>query len=161
MDLFALALLIHVAGAIIGFGPSFAFMIMGPLAGRTGGPQALGMMKAVLAVQEKLLIPVSALTQPLTGIVLIFESGRNQNFFNFEWLWISIVLYIIAFYLSLFVQRPALQQMVALAESGKADTPEFGALGKKTKTFGPILTVLVATIVFLMIAKPGGPDSIF
>lgn len=48
-----------------------------------------------------------------------------------------------------------------MAEDGKAGTPEFQAQVKKTQTFGPMPTIGLVIIVFLMVTKPGGPDGFF
>lgn len=160
MSYFQLLLLIHIAGAIIGFGPTFAFGVMGPLAGKLGGPQGLGVLKAIVAVEKKLVYPFIVI-QPLSGVLLIFESGRNDNFFSYEWLWIAIILYVIALYTAVFVQTPSIEKMIGLAESGNAGNDEFQALVKKTSRFGPLLGILLFTIVFLMITKPGSPEGFF
>lgn len=160
MSYFAILLLIHVAGAIIGFGPTFAFAVLGPLSEKLGGPSALGIMKGMVAIQKRLVYPVAFVTQPLSGVLLIFESGRNEGFFSHEWLWISILLYATLLYIALFQQAPAQHKMIELAESGEAETPAFEALAKKTKTMGPVLTLATTVIVFLMILKPGAPDTL-
>lgn len=161
MGYFELLLLIHIAGAIIGFGPTYAFAVLGPLSGKLEGPQSLGVMKSMIAIEKRLVFPVATVFQPLTGVLLIFESGRNKNFFSNEWLWISILIYIALYYIATFVQIPAIEKLVGLAESGSAGTPDFMALVAKTKRFGPPLTIGLTVIVFLMITKPGGPDSFF
>ena len=161
MGYFEILLLIHIAGAIIGFGPTYSFAVMGPLSAKLGGPQALGVTKAMVAIEKRLVYPVAWVTQPLTGVLMIFESGRNQDFFDHEWLLISILLYVIAFYIAVFVQTPMLDKMIELAESGNAETSEFGELAKRAKIFGPVLTIALTIIVFLMIAKPGAPEGFF
>lgn len=82
------------------------------------------MLKGIVAIEKKLVYPFAFVIQPLTGVLLIFESGRNHNFFNYEWLWVGIILYIIAFYAAVFVQTPALDKMIELAEAGNAGVPE-------------------------------------
>ena len=161
MDYFQILLLIHIAGAIIGFGPTFSFAILGPLSGKVDGPQALGIVKGMSAIERKLVLPVALVVQPLTGVLMIFESGRNQDFFSHEWLVVALVLYVIALYLVLFHDNPATHKMIQLMESGQAETPEFGALVKGSQIRGPILSLMLVTIIFLMITKPGGPDSFF
>ena len=161
MGFFELLLLIHIAGAIVGFGPVFAFSILGPLSARLGGEQALGLIKGTVAVSKRLVIPVSAVTQPLSGILLITESGRDENFFEHEWLWVSILLYIVVFYLAVFVQRPNAERIIGLVEGGEAGSEEFQARAKRSRTFGPLITFGLTIIIFLMITKPGGPEGFF
>ena len=161
MSYFELLLLIHIAGAIIGFGPTFAFAVLGPLAGQLQGPPSVGVLKGIVAIEKKLVYPVAFLVQPVSGVLLIFESGRNHDFFSYQWLWIGILLYAIALYTAVFVQTPAIDKMIELAESGNAGNDEFQAMVKRTKTFGPVLTILLVAIIFLMIAKPGSPEGFF
>ena len=155
MSYFTLLLLLHVAGAIIGFGPAFSFAVLGPMAGKLGGPEGLGILKGILNVQKTFLIPM-IIVQPLTGALLIFKEGLDDNFFDHWWLWVSILLFAANSYIGLFVQRPAVQRLVDLAQSGQAGTPEFMANAKKTKTYGPILTIMLVVIIYLMVVKPGG-----
>lgn len=161
MGWFELLLLIHIFGAIIGFGPTYAFAVLGPLSGTLEPPQRLGILKGMLAISTRLVIPVSAVVQPLTGILLIFESGRNENFFAHDWLWIAILLYIVVFYLAVLVQRPNVAKIVELAEGGNAGNEEFQQRVAQTKKLGPVITVGLTIIVFLMIAKPGAPEGFF
>ncbi|HEX2241265.1 MAG TPA: DUF2269 family protein [Actinomycetota bacterium] len=155
MDLFTFLLLVHIAGAIIGFGPTFTFAVLGPLAGKMGGPPGLGIMEGMLAVANRLILPVSAFTQPVSGAWLIFEGGWNQNFFEHDWLWTAIVLYVIAFYVAVFMSRPTLHKMVDMAKGGQAGSAEFAALAARAKKLGPVTTLLLLAIIFLMVVKPG------
>lgn len=161
MSYFELLLLIHIAGAIVGFGPTFAFGILGPLAGQLQGPPAVGVLKGIVTIEKRLVYPFAFVIQPLTGVLMIFESGRNHNFFSHEWLWIAIILYIVTFYTAVFVQTPAIEKMIELAESGNAGNDEFLALTAKTKRFGPLLGLLLLAIIFLMVTKPGSPEGFF
>lgn len=161
MGWFELMLLLHIMGAIIGFGPTYAFAILGPLSGKLGGPQGLGALKSIIAIEKKLTIPVATLVQPVTGVVMIFNTNRDENFFSHEWLWIGILLYIVTYYSAVFVQTPNVEKMVELAEAGGAGSEEFNATLKRVQRFGPIITISLTIIVFLMIAKPGAPEGFF
>ena len=161
MGYFEILLLVHIFGAVIGFGPAFAFPILGPLSGKLQGPQAIGILKGIVAIQRRLIIPTATVVQPLTGVLLIFETQRNRNFFDHEWLWIAILLYIATYYMAILVQRPNIEKIIELAESGGAGSEEFVARVAKTRRLGPFIGLSLATIVFLMITKPGAPDSFF
>ncbi|MEA2433381.1 MAG: putative integral rane protein [Actinomycetota bacterium] len=147
-------LLLHIGGAIIGFGPTFAFAVLGPLAGKLGGPQAVGVLKGIVKIEKALVRPFIIL-QPLTGALLIFKEGLDQDFFSRFWLWGGILLFAVAAYIATAQQIPAVEHLIELGESGKADTPEFAATVKKTQTLGPVLTLMLAAIIVLMILKPG------
>ena len=155
MSYLELLLLLHILSAIVGFGATFSFGVLGPLAAKTGGPQALGMLKGIVATEKKLVYPAIVI-QPVTGVLLIFEEGWDNSFFSHWWLWIAILLFVTAVYIALAVQTPTVEKMIELGESGQAETPEFAALGKKSGTFGPILGVLLLIVIFLMVIKPGG-----
>ena len=155
MDYFEILLLVHIGGAIIGFGPTFGYAVSGPLTARLEGPAAGGVLQSMVAIEKRLVTPVAVVTQPLSGVLLTFESGRNNDFFSYEWLWISILLYVTAFYLAAFVQTPALEKMIDLGHRGETDSSAFGALAKRTATIGPILIVLLVVIIVLMVVKPG------
>lgn len=161
MNWFQVLLLLHIAGAIIGFGPTYAFAVLGPLSGKLGGPQSVGILKGIVAIERRLVIPVATVIQPVTGVLLIFASGRNENFFAYEWLWIAILIYIVTYYAAVFRQTPAVERLIELAESGQAGSEGFVATLKRSQKLGPIITLALTTIVFLMITKPGGPDSFF
>jgi uncharacterized membrane protein len=153
---FKALLLIHIAGAIIGFGPTFTFAILGPMAGQRPGPGGFALMEGISAIAKRLVVPVAALTQPVSGVLLILEAGWSRDFFSHEWLWIAIAIFAVMFYLAVLVNRPSIDKMIRLAKEGKADSPEFVAAAKLNKTLGPITTVMVLVIMFLMIWKPGG-----
>lgn len=107
------------------------------------------------AIEKKLIVPVAIFAQPLSGLALIFVAGYNVSFFSHYWLWIGIILYAIAFYLSIFGQNKRLAPMVQLAKAGQP-TPEFIATAKKVAQMGPIVTMLLVVMIVLMVAKPGG-----
>lgn len=155
MSYFTVLLLLHIAGAIIGFGPTYSFAILGPMASERPGPGGLALMEAMVAVERKLVIPVAAVLQPLTGALLIFESGRNENFFSHEWLWVAILIYIALFYVAVFVQTPSIEKMIHMAKEGEAGTSTFEAIAKRVAITGPALALGLAVIIFLMVVKPG------
>ena len=148
-------LLLHIGAAIVGFGATFSFSVLGPMSAKTGGPQAIGMMKGIVKIEKTLVYPAIVI-QPLTGALLIFEQGWDSDFFSHYWLWAAIVIFVAAMIIAIFQQTPTVEKMIEMGESGRAESPEFAALGKKAATFGPILTLMLLAIIFLMVIKPGG-----
>lgn len=67
--LVALFLFLHVLGAILGFGPTFAFSLIGSMGGRER-QHANFSTRVSHAVSDKIVGP-ALLTMPLTGIGLI------------------------------------------------------------------------------------------
>jgi uncharacterized membrane protein len=153
---FKALLLIHIAGAIIGFGPTFTFALLGPMSGQRPGPGGFALMEGMLRIAKRLVIPVAAFTQPVSGVLLVLEAGWSRDFFAHEWLWVSIALFAVMFYLAVLVNTPILEKMISMAKEGRADSPEFVAAVKRNKTLGPITSVMLVIIIILMILKPGG-----
>lgn len=120
--MFKALLLIHILSAIVGIGPSFAFGVLGPMSEKVGGPGGLAIMEGMHAMDRRLVNP-AAVVQPTTGILMIFQSGRDTNFFGFEWLWISMFLYSVIMVLVYAINNPAFHKMIRLAKEGRAETP--------------------------------------
>jgi hypothetical protein len=148
---------IHVAGAIIGLGPTFAFPILGAMGKKATPEGGLTLLETSLALEDKLVNPILLTVQPLSGALLIWNRGLNNDFFSGHRLWliIAIVAFIAATAIALGIVDPTLRKMIALGRAGKGDTPEFGALAAKGDRFGPILGILAVIIIVMMVWKPG------
>jgi uncharacterized membrane protein len=154
---FTILVVLHIAGAIMGIGPSFALGVLGPMADKGDDATKLTMMRAMQGIDSRLVTPVALISQPVTGALLIFERGINHGFFAVRHLWliVAIVFYAIILYMSYLVSRPRVRRMVALLEAGQGQAPEFERLEATSKILGPIFGVLTTAIVILMIWKPG------
>jgi uncharacterized membrane protein len=161
-DLVPWFLFLHVLGAIIAFGPSFAF----PIIGRMGGAeQAHGNFatRISLAISTQRVIPV-ALTVPVTGIGLIWSAGINPFNRDTRWLLVGILLYTLALTYSLAVQLPTLRRIVALtagpppgappAPPPSGPPPGLMDAVRKVQRGGLAVSGLVVIIAFLMVVKP-------
>ena len=148
-------LFIHVGGAIIGFGPTFAFSVLGPAAGKAGPNGGAAILGTIVAIEDRFVKPVALVLQPLSGIALIFVAGYATDFFRHYWLIAALILYVAALYIAFMVNFPAIHRMLELARSGPP-TPEMAALAQRTARMGPILTVLLSLIILLMVTKPLG-----
>jgi uncharacterized membrane protein len=155
---------LHIAGAIIGLGPTFAFPILGAL-GKKATPQGgLALVEATLALEDRIVNPILLTTQPATGVLMIFNRGFNVHFFSVHhiWLIVGISAYLAATAIALAVVDPALRTMIRLGRSGDGDSPAFGAVAGRVDRFGPILGILALTIIAMMVWKPGsGCGAIF
>lgn len=154
---FTILIIVHIAGAIVGIGPSFALGVLGPMSEKADDAGKLALIKAMQAIDTRLVTPVALVTQPVTGVLLIFERHINQGFFAVRHLWliIAIVFYVVIIYMSYVVSRPRVRRMVALLEAGQGAGDEFAGLRATSKMLGPIFGVLTLAIVILMIWKPG------
>ncbi len=153
--LIGLFLLIHVLGAIAGFGPAFAYSVLGPMAGRAGPQGGVAIMESMVAIERRLILPIAAAVQPLSGLALIFLAGYNNQFFQHYWLWIAILIYVATFYTAVLVQTPLIEKMIHMAKAGPPG-PEFMAIARRTQILGPLITVGLVSIIVLMVVKPGG-----
>jgi uncharacterized membrane protein len=146
-------LFLHVMGAILAFGPTFAYSIMGSLAGRE--PQHANFStRQVVAISNGLSYPL-AIVQGVTGVLLIMIAGFDVKTL---WLGLGIVLYVIALGYAFTVQRNALHRLVELTASppdpATGPSPEIPATVKKLQRGGMFLGALIVVIVFLMVVKP-------
>ena len=146
---------LHVLGAIIAFGPGFAFAIMGSMAGKE--PQHANFsIRQTEAISTRLVYPL-AIFQGVTGVLIILSV--SYPVMSSPWLVVAIVLYIIALTYSLAIQRVAVHRLVELTSTppapGSAPNPEIPAAVQRVQRGGMILGVLVVIIVFLMVVKPG------
>ena len=165
-ELFPWFLLLHVLGAIVAFGPTFAFPIIGAMGGRE--PMHANFASRVShTVNDRLVGPVAG-SMAVTGVGLIWAAGINPFAPEYRWLLIAIVIYVLALAFALFVQRPVGKRIIELsggaaraapppaAEGAPAGPPPaLGAAISAARRNGMILTVALVAIVFLMVVKPG------
>ncbi len=154
MTYFTVLLILHIAGAIIGIGPTFTFGVIGSLM-PTAGAGAVALMEGMAKIEKVLVNPVALFLQPVTGVLLIIETSRDDGFLQREWLWVSILLYLAILFLSYTKLNPGLHKMIRMAKEGQAQTPEFGALAQVQQKVGPFLGLMAVTIIILMVWKPG------
>lgn len=154
---FGVLISIHVIGAIIGLGPTFAFGILGAMGKKATPEGGLALLEATLTLENKLVNPILLTAQPLTGALMIWNRGLNNDFFDVHkiWLMVGITAYVAATIIALGIMDPTIHKMIAMGRAGEGGTPAFGALAGRLDRFGPILTVLAVVIVVMMIWKPG------
>lgn len=162
MNWFPWLLWLHIFGAIVAFGPAFAI----PLIGAMGGREPMHANFAT-RITEKIgrgvVIPL-AIVQGVTGVGLIVVSGRDLSQPANYWLGLAIVLYAMALYFAIFVQTRRIEAVVRMTSTppppsaGDAPAgppPALLAAVKAVRQGGMFLTVLIVTIIFLMVIKPG------
>jgi uncharacterized membrane protein len=158
--LFAIFLFLHIAAAIIAFGPTFAF----PLIASAGQkhPQHAAFAAEINEKIERVLVVPLALSMPVSGAGMIIFGG--VDLFQ-PWLLAAIVIYVVAIGYSMMIQGPAgkelaqlLQAMTASpgpgaarAEAAGGPPPRLLELGAQMKRGGMILTVLLVAILALMV----------
>jgi uncharacterized membrane protein len=155
--LFPWLLFLHVLGAIVAFGPTFTFPLVGAMGGRE--PQHANFATRVSrAIAGRFVLPIG-ITLPITGVGLILVTGRDLSSRANWWLGIAIVLYVIAYGYSFFVQRRLVQRVLELTSAppppgASGPPPELPPLVRRIQRGGMGTTILLVAIIFLMVVKP-------
>jgi uncharacterized membrane protein len=155
--LFPWLLFLHVLGAIVAFGPTFAFSIIGAQGGKEPQHANFGTRVSHL-ISSRLVYPIG-ITLPITGLAMMAVRQINPLERTFWWLGIAIVLYIIAYGYSFFLQRPIVERVIEMTSAppppgATGPPPELMALVKRIQQGGMLLGILLVAIVFLMVVKP-------
>jgi uncharacterized membrane protein len=165
---FTFLLLLHILIAITAFGPTYAFPVIARFAKRDPRNAHLA-TEIIHTIHMKVTIP-GAVLMPFVGLALIYRG--HFDLWKSEWLVIALVLYVVAFSISLFFLRPneirmlrLLEQMPGQAEGaggagGSGPPPELLAVGKKLDLGGRTLAILLTAIIVLMVWRPGSCQGI-
>lgn len=152
-------LLIHVAGAIVGFGPAYIFPIIGGMGARE--PQHGNFaVRVAEAIRHRHITPL-ALLQGISGLALVWAIQIDLLAAEYRWLIAGIALYLFAFGFSLLVQRPAIHRLIELTGAPPAEgappgpPPGAADLAAAVRRNGRILTVSLLGVIALMVIKPG------
>ncbi len=159
--LFLLFLFLHIGASIVAFGPTFAMPIIGAMGGAE--PRYANFTARIMLALEKRLIAPLAILVGLTGLGLIWTSGRDVM--RDTWLLVAIVLYVIALTLALAVSAPTGRRLVEATSTPPpahdpsqsvpdGPPPHIAALVKRAQTVGMTLSVLLVAILLLMVFKP-------
>ncbi len=150
--------LIHILTAIVAFGPTFAFPIVGAAASRE--PQHANFAARVNDLVSHRLVTPLALTMPVSGLLIVWAAG--YDLFTTRWLEGAIAVYIVAIGFAFMVLQPASAEVIRLGSTppppGAAPAgppPELLAAVAKVRRSGMVLSLLIVVIVSLMVLKPG------
>ena len=155
--LFPWLLVLHALGAIVAFGPTFAFSIAGAMGGAE--PQHANFSTRVTqAITSRRVLPIGA-TLPITGLAMIAVVGINPFERPHWWLLLGIVLYLIVYTYGFFVQHKITDRVIELSSSppppgASGPPPELMALVKRIQRGGMFMGLTLIAIVFLMVLKP-------
>lgn len=156
----AILLSLHVGGAILAFGPTYAFLLLGPMAASEPAHRNFA-LRFQQRVATRLVVPLAVL-QGITGLLLVWRIGFEL--LQRGWLIVAIVLYLIALALAFGVMLPALRILVPATAApppappaGSAPAgppPHIVATARRARLAGMVNAVLILVIVFLMVTKP-------
>lgn len=155
--LFPYLLFLHVLGAIVAFGPTFAFPFIGAMGG--GEPQHGNFaIRVSNTLAHRLVYPIG-ITLPITGAAMILVRGMNLADRASWWLSLAIVLYVIAYGYAFFVQSKVIGRVIELTSAppppgASGPPPELPALVSRIQRGGMATPILLVTIIFLMVVKP-------
>jgi uncharacterized membrane protein len=165
---YRLVLLLHIFAAIVGFGTVFLNGLYGLAAKRRRGAEGLAISEEVMHVGHIAEYFIYAV--PVLGLALV---GMSDKVFKFSqtWVWLSLVLYVVALGVSTGAHLPNLRRMTALQAElvamgpppqGSGGGPPAQALeleerGKRAAQLGGFLNLMVLALLYLMVFKPGGP----
>jgi uncharacterized membrane protein len=159
MNWFLFWLFLHILAAVIAFGPTFVFPIIGTLAAQM--PQHLRFaVELSHRIELRLVLPL-ALSMFVSGVGLIWTA--NINVFATPFLLVGIILYLAATAIALGILVPNTGRLVRLLEHAPAGEAAPGSppaevmtLIRRNQMFGGATTVAFLAIIFLMIVQPGG-----
>jgi hypothetical protein len=159
-----LVLVLHLVAVIVGFGTVVLNGLYGAESEKRKGPGGLAIGEANLRVST--IAEWFIYTVPLSGIGLVLLSDAWD--FDQTWVWLSLALYTVGIGVSHASQIPAAKRMNVLAAELVAGPPpgaapagpppqvaEMEQLGKRLAAGGAFLNLLLATILVLMVFKPG------
>lgn len=160
--LYKTLLVLHILTAIIGLGAVMLNGIYAAQAQKRPGPPGRAVSEANFVVSnigEKFIYAI-----PVFGILLV-AVGHSMWKFSQTWIWLSLVLYVVAIGISHSILIPGHKKINALlAEMEQGPAPaggpppqavELQAIGKKMAAAGATLNVFVAIFLILMVWKPG------
>jgi len=175
-DSYKIVLILHILAVVAGIGAVTLNGVYGAQAKARKGREGLAIAEANFRVS--VLAEYLIYTIPVFGIALVLMSGKDSSgdrFYDFDqtWIWLSILLYVIAMGIAHGVVMPTAKKMQGLMrELNEMGPPPAGgpgaggpppqvaqleALGKRIGAGGAALNLLTVALVVLMVWKPGGP----
>lgn len=162
-EFFRVVLSIHVIAAIAAFGVTFFYPVMQIFAEKTEGGRHLPFtLRLTESIDSK--VNLLGLLPGITGAYQIWKAPSNWNLFDDHWLLGGVILYVVMYGIVLLILSPTLKTMIAEAtraqEAAAPDGalelgPDYRAASRKAALSGTATGLVVLTIVFLMVYKPG------
>ncbi len=150
--MFQLWMFLHILGAIAAFGYGFYAPIFG-MASAQEPQHSHWFTKAAKRVSNMIILPF-AILMFITGAMLVQTGGVE---WSDRWLSVAMLLYFISLGIVFFVQRPAVNKIIARTAQppGPEGPPaELRASVTRMKVAGAALLLLMLAILALMVWKP-------
>lgn len=160
--LYKTLLVLHILTAIIGLGAVMLNGLYAAQAQKRPGPAGRAVSEVNFAVSKIGEYFIYAI--PVFGILLVLASDKQWKFSQ-TWIWLSLLIYVVAIAISHSILIPGHKKINALmAEMEQGPPPAGGpppqvvevqAIGKRMAAAGATLNVIVVVFLVLMIWKPG------
>ena len=147
---YELLLVIHLITVVVGIGGVVLNGVYGAQAkkaGPNGGNAVVRANYAVSGIAEYFIYAI-----PVTGILMVLDDDYPWDFSD-TWVWLSIVLYVVAVGNSHMNLKPGARRMIELTQG--PPTPEVETVGKRLAVAGTINDLIVVALIVLMVWKPG------
>jgi uncharacterized membrane protein len=148
MTLYTFLKFLHVFFAIIGIG--FIASSLCWLTIARHWPENLGFVMRTIQITDKMAV-AAYLGLVITGPWMVWLAGYPWKTF---WIWMALVLLVIAGVLGAFVYTPVQKQQIEIFENEGAQSLKFQRLTKEVVLLMIAWLTLVIGIVFLMATKP-------
>ncbi len=155
-------LVLHILSVIFGLGTVSLNGVYAAQAQKRQGPPGRAITEAnffVSTIAEYIIYTI-----PVWGIILVVSS-HDAIKFSQTWVWLSLLLFIVAIGLSHAIMIPGVKRIIELqkemeqspatAGGPPVQVSELQSIGAKLAPTGMILDLLLVVIVVLMITKPG------
>jgi uncharacterized membrane protein len=159
---YKLLVLLHLIAVVAGIGTVSLNALYGAQSRQRKGPGGLAITEANDYVSHVATFFIYAI--PLTGIAAVLASDKAWSFGQ-TWIWLSLVLYVVALGLSHGVLVPTVRKMIAAMKEMEAGPPPSGGpppqvaelerLGGVMARVGPVMSLLSIALIALMVFKPG------
>ena len=135
---------VHIAVVVVTMGPFMLFDVLAPGLVRSGNAAVLRFLEGL----TKVLGPATLLI-PLAGIVMV---ARNDGYhFRQAWVMGGLTGYVVVVAIGMGILGTTVSRAVERIEAGEDASAE----ATRLRVFGTVNIVLIMTIVWLMVAKPG------
>jgi uncharacterized membrane protein len=140
---------LHVLSAVVGFGAIFLTGIYAGVARRRANDAAHRYFRPGPNWAARAMYVV-----PVLGVVLV-ETSRGADRFAQLWVWVSIVLWVLATALAQAVVWPGEDRIQRLLAESGAHEPELDRACRRVERAAVAIDVVFVATVVLMVAQPG------